>query len=179
MNEGNSDPPSTLRISLFHKLRQSKNVLLERISEGICEQKGVIEVPNISSKEQILQRIRGQFLRVPLKIEQFVDVPKMVCQDRIWQRTFKHFVDTTALQVVVEPVFKDFLPGGDAARQGSDSRARAFEGRAEDGVSSRNPATDCRADRRHASVQKFFFRAPKWMSLKCRGSPSCPSGTNF
>ena len=79
-----------------------KIVLPERISERICELSGVVEVPRISCKDQILQSTREQFLDVPVPrlIEQFVDVPKIVFQDRIRQRTFEQFADIPVFKVV-------------------------------------------------------------------------------
>ena len=54
-----------------------------------------------------MQDTREQGLDVPVPriIEQFVGVPKIVFQDRIWQRTFEQFAGSPALE---EPVFKVF-----------------------------------------------------------------------
>ena len=57
-----------------------------------------------SGREQILDDL------VPQRQEQLVGVPKIVFQDRVWQRTVELFVDSP--DVVDELVFKDFHQDG-------------------------------------------------------------------
>ena len=57
-----------------------------------------------SGKVQILDVL------VPQRQEQLVGVPKIVFQDRVWQRTVELFVDIP--NVVQELVFKDFPKDG-------------------------------------------------------------------
>ena len=65
---------------------------------------GVIEVSRISSKDQTLQSTREPFLDVPVPrlIEHLVDVPTIVCQDRIRQRTFEQFSDISVFKVFLQ-----------------------------------------------------------------------------
>ena len=84
---------SLKRASILDKVRQ-------RVVEQNIEQ---------STGEQILD------LPMPLLQEHLVEVPKILFQDRIRQRTFEQFADTPFLQVVEELVFKVFSKDRDHA----------------------------------------------------------------
>ena len=69
-----------------------KTVCLERVSERSCEQGGVFEVSEISSQDHILH-----YVLVPQTIEQLVDVPKIVFQDRIQRQNGEQIADLPVL----------------------------------------------------------------------------------
>ena len=75
----------------------SQEVIQDKVQQRVVEQ-------------NIGQSTRDQILDVPMPLleEQLVELPKIVFQDRIGQRTFEQFSDI--LKVVEELVFKDFFP---------------------------------------------------------------------
>ena len=106
-----------------------------------------------SGREQILDVL------VPQRQEQLVGVPKIVFQDRVWQRTIEQFADSP--DVVDELVFKDFHQDGVQQSFVKQNIEKSRCSRNADDLSSlekcrrwclkQNPPRDCRADRRLAS----------------------------
>ena len=74
----------------------------------------LFNVPKISSQTESCSVPWNRFLAVPVPrvIEQFIEVPKTVSQDRIQKRTLGRISDTPVPQVVEELVgLHSFLPG--------------------------------------------------------------------
>ena len=100
------------------------------MSERNCEPVVDVSVPQVvrsQAKTESCSVPWNQFLAVPVPrvIEQFVEVPKFVSQDRTQQRTLTQISDTPVPQVVEELVegLRSLLPGwGSTAFGGADFR---------------------------------------------------------
>ena len=71
-------------------------------------------MPKISSQTEFCSVLSNRFLAVPVPhmIEQFVEVPKFVSQDRIQHRTLEQISDTPVPQLVEELVGLHSFPPG-------------------------------------------------------------------